>query len=136
MPELAAHLERVARDLAERVDKLMDAADHLVWATEIEIQGGPRTRSFILQHRAKCRYNVEQTKKALAALTGEQNGVAAALAACAREAKLEEAKWWEHLVTDALPCPADCMYCARMAALERAVGEKASLDPQRGQHDS
>ena len=111
-----------ARELAARIDKLKEATDLLIWATEIETQGGPRTRSFILQHRAKCHYNIEQAKKALAALAGSQNDLAEALAAC----RLAEAKWWEHLVTNEHhdpDCEKDCMYCERLATLERAAGQ-------------
>lgn len=37
------------------------------------------------------------------------------------EARLEEARWWEHLVgwhNKGADCEKDCMYCARIAALE------------------
>jgi hypothetical protein len=44
---------------------LAEAAGHLAWATEVEIQGGSRTRSFMTQHRAKCRYWIAETRKSI-----------------------------------------------------------------------
>lgn len=44
----------------------------------------------------------------------------------AAKARLEEARWWEHLVPDVDHTEADCVYCKRIAELERlAAGEQA-----------
>ena len=47
--------------------RLVEAADNLAWAAEIEIQSGPRTRSFIPQHRNKVRHWIKEVRAALSA---------------------------------------------------------------------
>ncbi len=38
------------------------------------------------------------------------------------EARLDEALWWEHLVTsENYECPGDCMYCKRIAGHRAAL---------------
>jgi hypothetical protein len=52
----------------EAMTQLIEAAGHLAWAAEVEVQGGSRTRSFISQHRAKVRHWVNETNKRIAAI--------------------------------------------------------------------
>ena len=40
-----------------------------------------------------------------------------AVAEAERKARLEEARWWEHLVPEIDHAEPDCMYCKRIAAL-------------------
>lgn len=44
-------------------DELTEAAGHLAWAMETEIQGGHRTRAFITQHHAKCRHWIAEVRR-------------------------------------------------------------------------
>ena len=56
----------------ERLVKLRDAASNLAWATETEIRGGRRTRSFITQHRAKCEHWIRTVRELLAAFDAQE----------------------------------------------------------------
>ena len=60
--QCAAQLRAILPD----VERLVEAAGTLAWATSVEIQGGRRTRAFMNQHRRKCTYWVEQVTSALA----------------------------------------------------------------------
>jgi len=57
---------RELRAILPDVERMVEAAGTLAWATSVEIQGGRRTRAFMQQHRMKCTYWVEQVTAALA----------------------------------------------------------------------
>src|SRR3990167_3074300 len=52
----------------EQADALREAAEHLAWAAEVDIQGGHRTRSFIQQHRSKVAFWIKSVRTILATL--------------------------------------------------------------------
>jgi hypothetical protein len=61
---LAAHPPATPPQSDER--ELREALGHLIWAVEVEIQGGNRTRAFINQHRSKIRHWISEVKSLLA----------------------------------------------------------------------
>ena len=55
----------------EAAKGLRESADRLVWATSVEVQGGHRTRSFKIEHQAKCRHWIDEVKKSIIAFDAQ-----------------------------------------------------------------
>lgn len=60
-------------------------------------------------------------KNNILALVPETGALERYTEAAIAAARLEEAKWWEHLVPNCSGNPDDCLYCQRLAELRSAI---------------
>jgi hypothetical protein len=57
----------------EEIARLAEAAENLAWATETEIKGDYRTRSFKIQHRNKCQHWITEVRRLTAQAEKEKS---------------------------------------------------------------